>query len=308
LESIVETSDEWIIKRTGIRERHILEDGVPLAKIAAEASVKAINDAGLNPADIELIIASTCTPDYLTPSLSCMVQRETGAKNAAALDVNAACTGFIYALQTGRQFIENGTYNNVLIVSAEALSRVTDFNDRKTCVLFGDGAGAVVLSKVDDETGVEEVFLGAVGDDGNVLTIPLLYASDIDVQNRNQGKKQVIWMDGSEVFTFASRIMSEATKKVLDNAGTEMEQVKYIFPHQANMRILQNAAKRLGVSMDRIYSNLEYTGNISSASIPVCLDEASNKGLLKKGDKIIMVAFGGGLTYGSALLTWSKQH
>ena len=160
LESIVETSDEWIIKRTGIRERHILEDGVPLAKIAAEASVKAINDAGLNPADIELIIASTCTPDYLTPSLSCMVQRETGAKNAAALDVNAACTGFIYALQTGRQFIENGTYNNVLIVSAEALSRVTDFNDRKTCVLFGDGAGAVVLSKVDDETGVEEVFLG----------------------------------------------------------------------------------------------------------------------------------------------------
>lgn len=229
-------------------------------------------------------------------------------QNAAALDVNAACTGFIYALQTGRQFIENGTYNNVLIVSAEALSRVTDFNDRKTCVLFGDGAGAVVLSKVDDETGVEEVFLGAVGDDGNVLTIPLLYASDIDVQNRNQGKKQVIWMDGSEVFTFASRIMSEATKKVLDNAGTEMEQVKYIFPHQANMRILQNAAKRLGVSMDRIYSNLEYTGNISSASIPVCLDEASNKGLLKKGDKIIMVAFGGGLTYGSALLTWSKQH
>ncbi len=306
LESIVETSDEWIVKRTGIRERHVLEDNVPLAKIAAEASVKAIKDAGLNPIDIELIIASTCTPDYLTPSLSCMVQGEIGAKNAAALDVNAACTGFIYALQTGRQFIENGTYKNVLIVSAESLSRVTDFADRKTCVLFGDGAGAVVLSQVDGGTGVESACLGAVGEGGEVLTLPFLYASDTDIEKRNEGKKQVIWMDGSEVFTFAARIMSEATNNVLNNAGTEIEQIKYIFPHQANMRILQNAAKRLDVSMDKIYSNLEYTGNISSASIPVCLDEASKKGLLKKGDKIIMVAFGGGLTYGSALLTWSK--
>ena len=306
LESIVETSDEWIVKRTGIRERHILDDGIPLAKIAAEASVKAIDDAGLNPVDIELIIASTCTPDYLTPSLSCMVQGEIGAKKAAAFDVNAACTGFVYALQTGRQFIENGIYKNVLIVSAEALSRVTDFTDRKTCVLFGDGAGAVILSKVDDNTGLEAACLGAVGHDANVLTLPFLYTSDTDIEKRNAGKKQVIWMDGSEVFTFASRIMSEATKNVLDSAVTEIEQIKYIFPHQANMRILQNAAKRLDVSMDRIYSNLEYTGNISSASIPVCLDEASKKGLLKKGDKIIMVAFGGGLTYGSALLTWSK--
>jgi len=306
LESIVETSDEWIVKRTGIRERRILEDLVPLADIAAEASFKAIKDAGLSPTDIELIIASTCTPDYLSPSLSCMVQGKIGAKNAAAFDVNAACTGFVYALQTGRQFIENGTYKNILIVSAEALSRVTDFTDRKTCVLFGDGAGAVVLSKVDDETGIRTACLGAVGENGNVLTIPLLYASDIDIQNRNEGKKQVIWMDGSEVFTFASRIMAEATKNVLDDAGVEMEEIKFIFPHQANMRILQNAAKRLDITMDKIYSNLEYTGNISSASIPVCLDEASNKGLLKKGDKIVMVAFGGGLTYGSVLLTWSR--
>ncbi|NLB79668.1 MAG: ketoacyl-ACP synthase III [Clostridiaceae bacterium] len=306
LESIVETNDEWIIKRTGIRERHIIDDDVPLAEIAGKAALKAIKDSGLNPLDIELIIASTCTPDYLTPSLSCCVQREIGAKNAAALDLNAACTGFIYAIQTGRQFIENGTYKNVLIVSAEALSRVTDFTDRKTCVLFGDGAGAVVLSQVDDNSGVESAILGAVGEDADVLTLPFLYASDTDIANRNDGNKQVLWMDGSEVFTFATRIMTVATKKVLENAGLEMEQIQYIFPHQANMRILQNAAKRLNVPMDRIYSNLEYTGNISSASIPVCLDEASNNGLLKKGDKIILVAFGGGLTYGAALLTWSK--
>jgi 3-oxoacyl-[acyl-carrier-protein] synthase-3 len=307
LESIVETSDEWIVKRTGIRERHILDDGVPLANLAAKAAVKAIEDAGLQPGDIELILGTTVTPDYLTPSLACMVQKEIGAKNAAAFDVSAACTGFIYAIQTGRQFIENGTYKNILIVSAEALSRATDFTDRKTCVLFGDGAGAVVLSQVDDNTGVDSAIIGAVGDDGDVLTIPFLYTSETDIANRNEGKKQVIWMDGSEVFTFASRIMADATKRVLNSADVEMDQIQYVFPHQANMRILQNPAKRLNVSMDKIYSNLEYTGNISSASIPVCLDEASKKGLLKKGDKIVLVAFGGGLTYGSALLTWSKE-
>ncbi|MGI6085954.1 MAG: beta-ketoacyl-ACP synthase III [Acetivibrionales bacterium] len=306
LESIVETSDEWIIKRTGIRERHIIEEDIPLTKIAADASNKAIEDAGLQPADIELIIATTVTPDYLTPSLACCVQKEIGAKNAAAFDVSAACTGFVYALQVGRQFIENGTYKNILIVSAEALSRVTDFTDRKTCVLFGDGAGAAVLSQVDDNTGVESAYIGAVGEDGHVLTLPFLYASDTDIANRNEGKKHVIWMDGSEVFTFAARIMAEATKKVLAGAGIETEQISYVFPHQANMRILQNAAKKLGISMDKVFSNLEYTGNISSASIPVCLDEASKKGLLVKGDKLVLVAFGGGLTYGSVLLTWSK--
>lgn len=306
LESIVETSDEWIVKRTGIRERHIIENDVPLYVLAAEASNKAISDAGLNALDIELIIATTVTPDYLTPSLSCLVQKEIGAKNAAAFDLGAACTGFIYAIQTARQFIENGVYKNILIISAEALSRATDFTDRKTCVLFGDGAGAVILSRVDGNTGVGSAFIGACGEDGSVLTMPCLYATEEDLSLRNEGKKQVIWMDGSEVFTFASRIMCEATKNVLDDAGLTINEIKYIFPHQANMRILQNAAKRLDIQMDKIYSNLEYTGNISSASIPVCLDEAAKKGLLNKGDKVVIVAFGGGLTYGAALIQWAK--
>ncbi len=306
LESIVETSDEWIVKRTGIRERHIIEDEMPLSKLAADASNKAVADAGLSPADIELIIATTATPDYLTPSLSCSVQKEIGAKNAAAFDINAACTGFVYAVQTARQFIENGTYKNILIISAEALSRVTDFTDRKTCVLFGDGAGAVVLGRLDDNTGIGTTVIGACGEDGAVLTIPCLYANDEDLSLRDSGKKQVLWMDGSEVFTFASKIMVETIQNILKDTGLTMNEIQYIFPHQANMRILQNAAKRLDVQMDKIYTNLEYTGNISSASIPVCLDEAAKKGLLKKGDNLIIVAFGGGLTYGASLLTWSK--
>lgn len=306
LECMVDTSNEWIIKRTGIRERHIIDDNTPLYKMAAEASKKAVDDAKIQSDDIDLIIATTVTPDYMTPSLSCLVQKEIGATNAIAFDVNAACTGFIFALQIARQFIENNTYKNVLIISAETLSRVTDYEDRKTCVLFGDGAGAVVLSRVEDNTGICSIELETVGNKGDVLTLPFLYENDVDIQNRNKDKKQVLWMDGSEVFAFAARSMGEATKKVVKNEGLTMDDITYIVPHQANMRILQNAAKRLNVSMDKIYSNLEYTGNISSASIPVCLDELSSKALVKKGDKVIIVGFGGGLTYGASLLTWSK--
>jgi 3-oxoacyl-[acyl-carrier-protein] synthase-3 len=306
LENIVETSDEWIIKRTGIKERRIIEKDVPVANYAAQASIKAIEDAGISPEDIDLIISATVTPDYLIPSMACCVQRIINAKNAAAFDLNAACTGFVYALHVAREFIENGTFKNVLVVAAEALSRAIDYSDRKTCILFGDGAGAVILSRVKDGTGIESVYLGAVGESSSVITIPLFYATDDDLAKRSKDKKQVIWMDGSEVFVFASRIMCEAANKVINNTGHKIEDIKYIFPHQANMRILQNASKRLGVPMEKIYSNLEDTGNISSASIPVCLNEACQKNILQKGDKIVLVAFGGGLTYGAALLTWSK--
>lgn len=306
LVNIVETTDEWIVQRTGIRERRIIDDDMPLARLAARAAENAINDAGIPKEEIGLIIAATITPDYLCPNLACSVQKELGISGVPAFDMNAACTGFIYAMNVAQQFIENGACKYVLIVAAEALSRVTDYQDRKTCVLFGDGAGAAIVGRVEDGTGIVCYTTGAYGELGHNLTIPCLYATGEDLANRNEGKKQVVWMDGSEVFTFAARIMAEATLRVVSEARLSMGDVEYIFPHQANARIIQNAVKRLKYPIEKVYSNLERTGNISAASIPVCLDEASKAGMLKKGDRIVLVAFGGGLTYGALLLHWSR--
>lgn len=307
LESIVETNDEWIVQRTGIRERRIIDKAMPLSDLAAEAARNALADAGLEATDIDMIITPTITPDYLTPSLSCTVQAKIGAVNASAFDINAACSGFVYAISIAEQFMKTGAVKNVLIVAAEALSRATDYQDRKTCVLFGDGAGAVVLGAVDEGQGIRSSLIGAQGEMGGVLTLPAFYDTEEDRSHRREGVKQVIWMDGSEVFTFASRIMTDSIRKVLEEAGIELADLNMVFPHQANTRILQNATKRLKISMDKVYQNLDMVGNTSSASIPICLDEAAKKGLLKKGDNLVLVAFGGGLTYGATAIKWSKD-
>jgi 3-oxoacyl-[acyl-carrier-protein] synthase III len=307
LEKIVETTDEWIHQRTGIRERRIIDEGVPALSMAEAAARKALGRAGIPAESLDLIIVATVTPDYLTPSMSCSIQGRIGAANAAAFDINGACTGFVYALDVARQYIANGAARHVLVVAVECLSRVTDWKDRKTCVLFGDGAGAVVLGRVEEGTGILASLVGADGTQGNVLTLPAFHITDQDRAVRSEGKTQVLWMDGSEVFAFAARIMSDSVRKVSEKAGLLTEELDWIFPHQANMRILQNAQKRLKVPMERIYSNLEYTGNISSASIPVCLDEAVDKGLLKKGNSLVLVAFGGGLTYGATAIRWTMD-
>jgi 3-oxoacyl-[acyl-carrier-protein] synthase III len=305
LERIVETSDEWILQRTGIRERRILEVGTPLADLGEEAARKALAGAGVPAADLDLIIVATITPDSLTPSMACVIQARLGADKAAAFDVNAACTGFLYAMDIAQKYISTGSANRVLVVALEGLSRVTDWQDRKTCVLFGDGAGAAVLGPVESGYGICSSRIGAAGSQGHVLTLPAFHLSQADKALRPDGKAQTIWMDGSEVFAFAARTMADAVRDVSEQAGFSVEDLDWIFPHQANMRILQNAQKRLKFPMDRIYTNLEYTGNISSASIPVCLDEAVDKGLLKRGDKLALVAFGGGLTWGATTLVWS---
>lgn len=303
---MVDTTDEWIIKRTGISERRILDKDIPSYTMGAEAAKRALTDAGLTGEDIDLIITTTASPDYLTPATACMIQKEIGASRAAAFDMNAACTGFIYGLSIAEQFIRNGTYKTILLVSCEGMSKVTDWTDRNSCVLFGDGAGAAVLGPVDKGYGVVATYLGADGTSGEKITIPCCTVPAVDVERRPSGNMMTLWQDGQEVFKFASKIMPFAVEKVVEGTGVSVEDLKYVVPHQANIRIIDSAAKRLGVSMDKIYVTIHKFGNISSASVPVALDEAVREKKIVKGDYIVLVGFGGGLTWGAALLKWNK--
>ena len=306
LEKIVETSDEWIKTRTGIEQRRIAGENVATSDLAYNAGKKAIEDAGLTPEDIDLIIVATITADMYTPSTACLVQAKLGASRAAAFDINAACTGFIYSLTVASQFILTGYYKNALIIGADKLSSIVDWTDRNTCVLFGDGAGAVVLQAVDNGYGVLSTNIGSDGSMGNVLTAPSCYISEEQKEKRKSGNYRTISMDGSDVFKFAVRVMANATNKALEDLNLNISDVDLIVPHQANIRIIDGAAKRLGVTTDKIYSNIKSFGNMSAASIPVALDEAVREARIKKGDLVVLVGFGGGLTWGSAVVRWSK--
>lgn len=306
LEKMVETSDEWILKRTGISERRILDENLPSYSMGIEAAKRALEDANLSAEEIDLIILTTETPDYLTPSTACTIQGAIGAKNATAFDLNAACTGFIYGLVVGQQFIANGTFKKVLVIGCESLSKATDWKDRNTCVLFGDGSGAVILGEVDEGYGILDSFLGSDGSSGMNITLPGLFINDEEKGKRPNGTLNTIWMNGSEVFKFAVKAMSSATLRVLNNSNMTADDLKYVFPHQANTRIIDGAIKKLGVSDDKLHYVIQKYGNISSASIPVALDEAKKEGKLQKGDNIVLVGFGGGLTWGSILLKWFK--
>ncbi len=307
LEKIVETSDEWIVKRTGISERRVLEHDEPTYKMGAEAAKQAIADSGVKPEEIDMIIVTTSTPDYLVPSTSCIIQKEIGAVKAAAFDLVAACTGFIYGITVAKQFIETGFYKHVLVVSSEGMSKVTEWKDRNTCILFGDGAGAVVLGEVEEGYGIISTYIDADGSQGDNITIPCLYVPEEDVARRtNYENKRTIWQEGQEVFKFAVKIMPLASEKVLNDAGIKIEDLKYIIPHQANIRIIDSAAKRLGIGPEKVYTTIKKYGNISSASIPVALTDAYQEKRLNKGDYLVFVGFGGGLTWGATLLKWSK--
>lgn len=304
LEKMVETSNEWILKRTGISERRILDEDKPAYSMGVEAAKRALEDAKLNAEDIDLIILTTESPDYMTPSSACIIQGEIGATKATAFDLNAACSGFIYGLVVGQQFITNGMYKHVLVIGCEALSKVTDWKDRNTCVLFGDGAGAAILGEVEDGYGILNSYLGSDGSSGMTITLPNLYITDSEKEKRQNGKLNSIWMDGSEVFKFAVRAMSSATIKVLEDLGMTVDDLQFIFPHQANTRIIDGAIKKLGVTDEKMHYVIQKYGNISSASIPVALDEAKKAGKLNTGDNMVLVGFGGGLTWGSLVLKW----
>lgn len=305
LEKIVDTSDEWITSRTGIKERHIADADMATSDMALRAAKNALEDGGLAPEDIDLIIVATVTPDNNVPSTACIIQHRIGAVNAAAFDLNAACSGFIYGLITANQFIKTGIYKNVLVIGAESLSKFTDWEDRNTCVLFGDGAGAVVVGRVDKNYGLLSQELGADGSGGNLLKIEAGGSRKPASLETVEKGLHYLYMDGSEVFKFAVRIMASASERVIESAGLKNEDIDFLIPHQANIRIIESARKRLKLDKDKVYVNLDRMGNISSASIPVALDEARRLGVIKKNDNILMVGFGGGLTWASVVLKWA---
>jgi 3-oxoacyl-[acyl-carrier-protein] synthase III len=289
LEKKMDTSDEWIRSRTGIEERRIAGDDMDTSDLAYRAAVDAIDNAGISAEDLDLILVATVTPDQPFPTVACMLQDQLGAKKAAAMDLSAACAGFMYGLVTAKQFIEAGTYKYVLIVGVEKLSKITDWNDRNTAVLFGDGAGAVVMGPVSEGKGVLSFELGSDGSGGKHL-----YQDDYIVMN------------GREVFKFAVRQMGESSINVLEKAGLSKEDVDFLIPHQANIRIMESARQRLELPVEKMSKTVHKYGNTSAASIPISLFEELEAGKIKDGDVVVMVGFGGGLTWGAIAMRWGK--
>ncbi len=301
---IVDTSDEWIVTRTGIRERHIADANTATSDLATEAATRALKSAGLVAEDLDMIIVGTATSDMIFPATACIVQYNIGAKNAAAYDISAACSGFLYGLSIARGFIISGMYENILVIGAETLSKITNYEDRTTCVLFGDGAGAVVVSPSQDEKGILSTFIRSDGSGTDFLNMPgggsRRPASNETVEKHMHS----IHMAGNDVFKFAVRAMGEATERALSSTNLKADEVDLLIPHQANMRIIQATAKRVKIPMERVYVNLDRYGNTSAASIPIALNEAHESGRIKADDLIVLVAFGGGYAWGSVAIRW----
>jgi len=304
LEIMVDTSDAWIKARTGISERRIAAPGQASSDLAAEAGVRALADAELSPADLDLIIVGTSSPDMVFPSTACLTQAKLGA-TCPAYDLNAACTGFVYALQAGVSAIESGRAENVLVIGTDALSRYVDFTDRSTCVLFGDGAGAVVL-RASQDAGVLGIALGSDGTGSELLKVPAGGSAMPITHERIDRKEQYIKMNGNEVFRFAVRAIPKVTRKALQLSGLSIADVDWLVPHQANQRILDTIEARLGIEHERVFANLSRTGNTSAASIPLALDELYTGGNLRYGNHLALVGFGAGLTWGAAIVRWTK--
>ncbi len=304
LESMVDTTDEWITTRTGIKQRRIAAEGEHTSTLATHAARKALAQAGLEAAELDLIVVATITPDMPFPATACLVQKELGANKAAAFDLEAACSGFIYALEVGRAFIASGVYQNVLIIGAEKLSSIIDWQDRNTCVLFGDGAGAAVLQRREGARGVLATRLGSDGNKADILAMPgggCRQPATIDSVNE---RIHFLKMEGKEVYKNAVNAMTAAAKEVLETSGLTIEHIQCIIPHQANQRIISAIGSRLGAREDQVFVNLEKYGNTSAASVAVALDEALQTGKIQRGDKILIIAFGAGLTWGATVLEW----
>ncbi|MEJ7808319.1 MAG: beta-ketoacyl-ACP synthase III [Telluria sp.] len=301
LSKFVDTSDEWITARTGIRERHVAAEGETTCDLAYHASVRALEAAGVLPHEIDLIVLGTTTPDLIFPSTACLLQHRLGANGCAAFDVNAACSGFVYALTVADKFIRSGAAKTALVVGAETLTRMLDWSDRGTCVLFGDGAGAVVL-KADDETGILSTHLHANGGKKELLWNPVGVSVGFKPDEPNVGVK--VLMTGNEVFKYAVKALDSVVEETLQANGLDRHDIDWLIPHQANLRIIEATAKRLDMPMERVVVTVDKHGNTSSGSVPLALDEAVRSGRVKRGQLVLLEAFGGGFTWGSALLRY----
>jgi 3-oxoacyl-[acyl-carrier-protein] synthase-3 len=305
ISKMVDTTDKWIHEMTGIRERRVARDGQTPATLGADAALKALTVANLSPRQIDLIICASSSPEHIFPATACLIQDAIGAEKAGAFDLLAACSGFVYALNMGTQAIRSGSVKSVLVIGAETLSRFTDWKDRNTCILFGDGAGAFVLQASEQPGGVLSGILHSDGSGSDLLTIPAggskHPASDFTVHTG----MHFIQMDGKEVFRFATRVMAQATHEALAAADLKIEDISLIIPHQANIRIIEAAARGLKLPMDKFMVNVDRYGNTSTASIPIATVEAIEQGKIKIGDKLVLVGFGAGLTWGSAAVAWT---
>jgi 3-oxoacyl-[acyl-carrier-protein] synthase-3 len=302
IEKIVDTSDNWIRERTGIAERRI-SLGEDTSELAIKSAKKALEDSRLDGKEIDLILVATVTPDSLIPSVACNVQKEIGAINAMAFDINAACSGFIFALDIAKGYIETGRVTKALIIGAEVLSKIVNWEDRNTCILFGDGAGAVILGE-DPKEHISYINCKSVGSKGESLTCSILpmenpYAKEVINNNK-------IEMNGKDIYKFAVKIMEDEFNRILKEGNIKKEEIDFILPHQANVRMIESFSKKVDIPLSRFIINLDKKGNTSSASIPIALDEANLKGQIQSGSNIVIIGFGGGLTYGSTLLKWNK--
>jgi 3-oxoacyl-[acyl-carrier-protein] synthase-3 len=304
LAQVVETSDEWIVSRTGIEQRYIADPDETTASLAAIAACQALEPTNIDAHDIDLIILATSSPEHIFPSTASLVQDRIGAIRAGAFDLSAACSGFIYALNMAAQAIRTGSIENALVIGSETLSRYVNWEDRSTCILFGDGAGAFVLQASDKPGGILSCVMRSDGSGGNLLTLPA-GGSKLPASHETVDRKQhTIQMNGREVFRFATRVMASATREAVEQAGLQIDEIDLVIPHQANKRIIETAARGLRMPMDRFMLNVNRYGNTSTASIPLAFNEAMDRGRIRDGDHLVLVGFGAGLTWGAMTLQW----
>jgi 3-oxoacyl-[acyl-carrier-protein] synthase-3 len=304
LEKSVDTTDEWITTRTGIKERRLAPDYLCTSDMAVEAARRAMEQAGVREDEIDLIICATITPDMPFPATACIIQHKLGAKRAAAFDMEAACSGFLYGLEIGQQFITSGTFNTVLVIGAEKLSTIVDWQDRQTCVLFGDGAGAAILRSRGEDHGILTTCMGADGSQADILLMPAGGAKYPASKESVSAGMHYLKMAGKEVYKNAVIAMQTAAEEALNKCGLTIADIKCVIPHQANIRIIEALASRLGAPMEKVYVNLHRYGNVSAASVAIALDEAARDGRFQRGDLILLVVFGSGLTWASCVIQW----